>query len=142
MVLSWATWIACRDDAGTGGDATRGTFSTLECGLVKYVHYVVHHLSGGIEVRAGKTAKGQAAAADEAILANGCPCPDFVAPGLIKLGSSIKRCRVKKRKEKKRGEKRRSEKILEKKKEEEMGERGGETGGRCEKKKDELKRTV
>ena len=56
----------------------------------------MHHLSGGVEVRAGKTAKGQAAAAIEGILANGCPCPDFVAPGLIKLGSSIKRCRVKK----------------------------------------------
>ena len=64
--------------------------------MVKYVHYVVHHLSGGVEVRAGKTAKGQAATAIEGILANGCPCPDFVAPGLIKLGSSIKRCRVKK----------------------------------------------
>ena len=60
----------------------------------------------------------------------------------VECFSFKKRCRVKKRKEKKRGEKRRSEKILEKKKEEEMGERGGETGGRCEKKKDELKRTV
>ena len=60
----------------------------------------------------------------------------------VECVSLPKRCRVKKRKERARGEKRTSEKILGKKKEEEMGERGGEKGGRCEKKKDELKRTV
>ena len=96
LVLSWATWVAYRGDTGTGGDATRGTFSTLEYISVIYVRHCVHHLSGGVEVRAGKTAKGQAAAAVEVILANGCRCPDFVAPGVIKLGSVNKRCRIEK----------------------------------------------
>ena len=40
LVLAWVTRIACRGDAGTGGDATCGAFGALEGTTIRCDYYL------------------------------------------------------------------------------------------------------